>query len=150
MFPYSLGEGSAHFFDKGQTVSILGIAGHIVCITTTQLSLEYKYRHHQYINGWVRLWDNKILYLNTEIRISYNFYMSWNSLFIFSHTETAMGQIWPASVDCDTCIRALKSFTMAGNFKCIFVKYKYTHTFGPNFCVISAPILALQSLWLSV
>ena len=64
------------FLTKGQIVNILGSAGYKVTVTTTYLSFyNAKATHGQFTNEWVWLRSNKILFMDAEILISYNFHL---------------------------------------------------------------------------
>lgn len=61
-----LKQGLANFSIKSQSVNILSSVGHIVSVTTTQLSLWRKSSHRQYIQGWAQLCFSNTLLTKTD------------------------------------------------------------------------------------
>lgn len=65
------------FSAKSQVVNILSFVSHMASVETSQLCSCCKNRSsRQYWNKWVWLFSNKILFMDTEIRVSHNFHAS--------------------------------------------------------------------------
>ena len=65
---------------KGQTVNIFSFLGQTVSVTNIQLCLlRTEAATDNMWTNWIELGSNKVVFIETEIRISYTFHMPWNS-----------------------------------------------------------------------
>lgn len=82
-FIHILSTSGQAFSGKGQIVNTSGFAGHRVSVATIQSCCKSS---HRQLSGKKRAWlcSNKALFTDTEIWISHNFHMYWNTILLLS------------------------------------------------------------------